>query len=327
MLMSADEKFLKRITWNKDIKELLLIVCKDFNLGEYIKHMIITVGYEDLNIELLTSNGRYLVKALANFRNDSNRKRYIQIMENVNEAGVNHPKLYESDQGYLHYIKDKGGSVYLFVMQFVDGKTYFDLNAKPNENEIKILAHNAALINKIEFKPKYVYDSWAVVNLEKEYKKIKYHLGKADVLLIEPVFKNFEKLDLDNLPKSFVHGDIIDTNVMKDKKGKIWIIDFSVSNYYPRMQEMAVFACDLLSDFSKPGLFEKNLDLALKEYQKVLPLTEIELKILPLYIKAAHAMHIIGSTSSLVEDGVSEENQHWLENGRKGLMYALEIWK
>ena len=299
--MLTNMQFLKRITWKRDIKELLEIVCKDFKLGEYIKHSIIAVGYEDLNFKLSTNSGVFLVKALANFRNDQGRKRYLQIMNKVNEAGVNHPKLYKSDRDFLHKIESNGGCVYLFVMQFIDGNTYFDLGTMPDKKEIKILAHNAALINKIKLDPEYIYDSWAIVNFAKEYVNIKPHLSKEDILLIGPVFKDFIKLNVDNLPHCFVHGDIIDTNVMKDNLGKIWIIDFSVSNIYPRIQEMAVLACNLLSDFSKPGLFEENLTIALIEYQKELPLTNSEIDTLPLYIKAAHAMHIIGSTNSIVK--------------------------
>ena len=321
------EKFLKRISWKKDIKELLLLVCEDFGLGQYKNHSVITVGYEDLNIVLETNSGSYFVKALANFRDDSGRQRYLQIMNRVNEAGVNHPKLFKSEQGYLHKVDSKDGSVYLFVMQYVDGKTYFDLKVKPNKDEIKVLAHNAALINKIDLKPKYVYDSWAVVNFVKEYGRAKSHMDEKDINLIEPVLDKFKKLNLESLPKSFVHGDIINTNVIKGRDGKIWIIDFSVSNYYPRIQEMAVLACDLLSDFSKPGLFESNLKLALDEYQKELPLTDTEMDNLPLYINAAHAMHIIGSTNSAVKEGDFEENQHWMNKGRKGLEYTSNIWK
>ena len=33
--------------------------------------------------------------------------------------------------------------------------------------------------------------------------------------------------------------------VMKDNNGKLWIIDFAVSNYMPRIVDLAVSSCNL----------------------------------------------------------------------------------
>ncbi len=320
--MSQEHKFQERIGYSGDLSVLATKVCQDFKIGEYESHKVITVGYEDLNIILETSQDRFLVKALANFRDQADRERYLQIMQAVNEAGVSHPKLFKSEQGYLHNMDIDGAEVFMFVMQFVDGKTFYDLQEKPTEKEIRLLAKQAALINQIDLKPSYVYDSWAIPNFLKEYEEIRGKLKISDQELIDPVAKEFEALDLDKLPKAFVHGDIIDTNTIRDKEGKLWILDFSVSNYYPRIQEMTMLACDLLLDFSHPEKYERNLKIALDEYQKEIQLTNKELEVLPLYIQASHAMHVIGASKSIIEDGDSEENQDWLKKGREGLKFT-----
>jgi len=320
--MSKESKFQERIDYRGDLIKLAERVCNDFGIGEYKAHKIITVGYEDLNIILETNENKFLVKALANFRNQEDRERYLQIMQSVNEAGISHPKLYKSEQGYLHKVEIDNAEVFVFVMQFIEGSTFYDLGEKPNEEEIRFLARQAALINKIDLKPVYVYDGWAIPNFLKEYNQIREKLDKGDQVLIDPVAKEFEKLDLGKLPKAFVHGDIIDTNTIRDKNKKVWILDFSVSNYYPRIQEITMLACDLLLDFSDTEKYKGNLKIALEEYQKVIQLTEEELKVLPLYIKASHAMHIIGASKSIIEDEGSEESQDWLKKGREGLKYT-----
>ena len=320
--MSQEHKFQERIGYSGDLSVLAVKVCQDFEIGEYKSHKTITVGYEDLNIILETSQDRFLVKALANFRDQADRERYLQIMQAVNEAGVSHPKLFKSEQGYLHKMDIDEAEIFMFVMQFVDGKTFYDLRKKPTEKEIRFLAKQAALINKIDLRPAYVYDSWAIPNFLKEYEEIRGKLKKSDQNLIDPVAKEFEALDLDKLPKAFVHGDIIDTNTIRDKEGKLWILDFSVSNYYPRIQEITILACDLLLDFSHPEKYKRNLQVALEEYQKEVQLTDKELEVLPLYIKVSHAMHILGSSKSIIKDGDSKESQDWLEKGRKGLRFT-----
>ena len=142
--------------------------------------------------------------------------------------------------------------------------------------------------------------------------------------MIKPLTKEFEKINIQTLPHCFVHGDIIATNTMKDKNNKIWIIDFAVSNYYPRIQELAVFACNLLFDEEHRSKTENNLKIALGEYQKVIKLTPRELEILPTYIKLAYAMHVLSATyESVAEKNNSEENKYWLSQGRMGLCQTL----
>ena len=71
----------------------------------------------------------------------------------------------------------------------------------------------------------------------------------------------------------------------------------------------------------------KNYELTLDEYQKVLPLEQAEIDILPTYIKLAHAMHIIPATREKLDGNVLPENDFWLESGQKGLRFVNQIWK
>lgn len=325
--MTIEDAFQTRISYHGDLKILLSEVCQDFGLGTYRTHQMITVGYEDLNIAVHTSLNSYLVKILAEMRSSDDRERYAQIMQAVSECEIAHPKLYQSDQGYLHRISIGETPIYLFVMQYINGASYYDLCARPSKQEIRFLAQQAALINKISIRPKYIYDDWAIVNFVEEYKKTEPLLARQDVDLIKPLLSNFGKFDLGALPHCFVHGDIIDTNVLRDESGRLWIIDFAVSNFNPRVQELAVFSCNLLFDPNRPDQFEDNFQTALAEYSTVIELTSAEIDALPVCITVAHAMHIIGATRSKSKGQDSEENRYWLDAGRKGLSFALNLWK
>jgi len=41
--------FKQRIGFNGDLKEISKIICRDFNLGEFLNCKIILIGYEDFN--------------------------------------------------------------------------------------------------------------------------------------------------------------------------------------------------------------------------------------------------------------------------------------
>lgn len=319
-----EEKFKKRINYNGDLKDISLQICKDYNFGDFISNNLILMGYEDFNFVLETNEGKHFVKIFANFRTLEDCKRYIEVISKAVEAKVSTPKLYKSKQGYLHLVEINKTKLRLCIMEFIDGKTLFELNEKLSNEEIKFLVHQATLINSLNLKPKFVDDEWAITNFLKAFNKKSKSLSNENLRYIKPLVDKFKHLKIEKLPPCFVHGDIISTNVMKDKKGKLWIIDFAVSNYYPRIQELAVLACNILFDECTEEKSKENLDVALKEYKKRIQLTKGELGALPTYIKLAHGMHLLCANFEKVsKSNNSYENEYWFNQGIRGLKQSL----
>ncbi len=313
------KEFYKRIGFEGKLADISKVVCKEFNLGEYISNKLIPVGYEDFNFVLETNKCKYFVKIFSNFRTDNDCYRYIDILLKAIENKVSFPKLFKSEQGYLHITKITDSKLRLCVMQYIDGNTFFSLGKKPVLEEIKEITRQAALINSINIRPKFIYDSWAIVNFLKQFEKEGKFLSQENFELLNPLIEDFKEMKIEKLPHCFVHGDIISTNVMKDKNNKIWIIDFAVSNYYPRIQELAIIACNLLFDEKDKKKSESNFKIALKEYQKIIKLNSRELEALPTYIKLAHAMHILQANyEKVVKGNESKENEYWLNQGKIG---------
>jgi len=320
--------FQKRINYQGNLKPLLQQACKDFSIGEYKNYEIVPIGYEDFNLAVITDKGKYFVKIFGSFRSKDECDRYVEIMESVIKAGVSHPPLFKSNQGYLYGLSNNNLTDRLCVMQYIDGKIFYEFQTIPTEEEKCFIIKQAALINKIGIKPPMVYDQWAITNFLKEYKKKAKYLNKEDKSLIEPMVGVYNSLSIDDLPHCFVHGDIIKTNTMKSTNGDIYILDFAVANYYPRLQELAVILCDLFFDPQNLNEFLENYDLAVNEYQKYITLTSDELKKLPNYVKLAHTMHILLSNyEKVANDNKSSENEYFLGMGRIGLKYTNQIWK
>ncbi len=319
-----EKKFKKRIGYKGDLKEISLQICKDYNLGRFISNNLILMGYEDFNFILKTTKGKYFVKIFANFRTLEDCRRYVEVIKKAIEAKISTPKLYKSEQDYLYLVEINNIKLRLCIMEFVDGKTLFESKEKLSKEEIKYLAHQAALINSLNLRPKFVDDEWAITNLLNSFNQKRNSLSKENLEYIKPLVDKFKNLKIGELPHCFVHGDIISTNVMKDKKGKLWIIDFAVSNYYPRIQELAVLACNLLFDKNSKDNSKENLSIALKEYEKRIRLTKEELKALPTYIEFAHAMHLLCANFERVSKGNnSYENEYWFNQGMGGLKQSL----
>jgi Ser/Thr protein kinase RdoA (MazF antagonist) len=324
--MNNVHEFQKRINFSGDIKPLLEEICANYKIGDFLDYKVIEVGYEDYNLIIVTGKGKYFAKIFASIRSDKDCERYIEILNRAIDAGVKIPKLYNSSQGHLYKTEIDSIPIRLTLMEYIDGKSLYDLKYKADLKDIPFFAEQAALINKIDFKPTFLYDSWAIVNLLKEYQKTEKYLGD-DLKLLNLFVKKFAELKIDELPHCLVHGDIIDTNVLGDKNGDYYIIDFAVANHYPRIQELAILLCNIFFDEEKPERFPEFYQTLIFEYQKYIPLTKEELFALPIYVQAAHAMHIIGATREREENiNNSEENNYWMELGRKGLKYTTELW-
>ncbi|VVB74836.1 Homoserine kinase [uncultured archaeon] len=321
--MNKQDLFKKRIGFKGDLKDISLAVCKEFDLGKFLSNKLVVMGYEDFNFSIKTTKGIFFVKVFSDFRKLADCKRYAGMIEEALAKGVHTPRLFKSKQGYLNFIKVNGKKLRLVVMEFVDGKTLYELNSKLSLNEIRFLAQQAARVNSMKVNTLFVYDHFAIVHFLKEFKKTQKFLSKEDLSLIRPLVKEFKEMKINELPHCFVHADIISTNIMKDKKGRLWIIDFAVANNYPRINELAVMACNPFFEPKSKKNTERNLGIAVREYQKLVPLTKKELEVLPVYVKLVHAMHVIAATYERYKKGNnSKENWYWYKQGKAGLLQS-----
>ncbi|MDP3727616.1 MAG: phosphotransferase [bacterium] len=319
------DKFQRRINFSGNIQLLLEKVASDYGLGGYKGYRVIPVGYEDYNLITTTRKGKYFVKIFAAYRTRTDCERYIGVIHRVLQHSVQHPKLLKSSKGFLYSMGLGRVTLRLCVMEYIDGKSLYDLNGNLDRKEMKFLIKEAALINRIKLKPGFIYDNWAISNFIGEYKKKRKYLGTKGQKILDRLAKQFLRVPIRKLPHCLVHGDIIKTNVLKSKRGDLYIIDFSVANYYPRIQELAVLLCSVLFDEKHPEKMEGQRRFALKEYQKHIKLTGAEVHAFPIFCDVAHAMHLLQATyEEKAKRNTSKENKYWLKLGRSGLGVAHE---
>lgn len=296
------------------MEDLLKEVCENYGIGEYRDHSFLSKGYEDVNFATKTSDGKFLVKVFNSDRNAKECQRYANIMQEAVKNGIQHPSLHSHSREAVFSAEVDGQDIRLCVMDFIEGATLMEQDYRLMEGDIRFLARQAARINSLGVKPPGGEDSWAITNFRQKLEDTRKYLSDKELELLEPLEQEFLDTDIESLPHCFVHGDIRATNVMKDEEGDLWILDFSVSGNYPRIQELAVIASNLLENT------QEELDILLDEYQKHHELTEKELAKLSLFIQVSHAMNFLGAKYEKEANGVaSEENEYWLRKGREGL--------
>ena len=316
------QEFYDRINLNTNLDNISKEICKKYNLDDYISDELILVGYEDFNYILNTTKGKYCVKIFNKERTNKDVNNYIDRIDLAATLNINTPKVYRVKNNCLQIIDINNNQYRLCVFEYVNGKSFYDLNEIPTEKEIKEIIKQMVYIHNSKLDSEYIYDKWTITNFIEEYKDKKNYLDKKYIDIFNKLTNRLEKVDFNKLVYSFVHGDIISSNVMKDKNNKLWIIDFAVSNYLPRIVDLAVTSCNLcLNPNSKVKTIEST-KMILEEYQKYIKLNEYELETFPLFYDLANAMGIlqISYLNSIGE--ASDEDKFWLEESEKGLSFS-----
>ena len=142
-----EDVFKERIGFKGDINLVSKEICDEYTLGDFISTKIILIGYEDFNMILETSLKKYFVKIFANFRNETSRQRYVEIMQKSIDANISTPKLLESKQGFLTEISIENNKLFLCVMDYIEGHNLYETKEKLSESDIRFLSRQASLIN------------------------------------------------------------------------------------------------------------------------------------------------------------------------------------
>ncbi len=316
------QDFNKRIGLNTDLKNISLEICKRYDLGDFISNELIEIGYEDYNYYLTTSRGKYCVKIFSKARTSEDVNNYLERIRAVANSNINAPKPLLINGDINLSLEYQQNNYEICVFEYIDGKNFFQLQENPSIDTIKELAKQTSMINNLDIEPNFIYDSWAIINFEEEYNKKREYVSSEYKEQFDRLLEELRKIDFDRLPKAFVHGDIISTNVMVDKDSKIWIIDFAVSNYLLRIIDLAVISCNMCLDKDSKERTYENISLLLSEYNKYNKLSEYELETFGTFYKVANAMHILQTQYIIKTDGDSEENQYWLNEGIIGMSYS-----
>lgn len=320
----SGSNYQNRIDFQGDYGQLIKRIADVYKLGSVLSHSVVEVGFEDFNVKISTENGDFLAKIFSKNRTADEIARNVTNIERAIAGGVNHPELMLSDGQALHHDIDSG--VKMVVMRFIAGKTFYDLAITPGADDLAKIAAEAVKINMIDYDAPYLFDSWAIPNMQWMFDKVKDNLTDEGKKLVEGAFAHYERIPLDKLPKCYVHGDLIKTNLIKGDDGKIYVIDFSVANTYPRIQELAVMAANLLFD-EKAGNTKpltERVDTVIEAYLNAGGiLTDLEKEHVFNYALPAAAMEYMGSVNERIVGDTSDEIAYWERLGLNGLRQAL----
>ena len=316
------ENFFERIDVNSSLNEIAQMICSKCGMDDYVSSQIVEVGYEDFNFIIETKNKKYFVKIFHKGRTSQNCSNCMDRINLSNKIDINTPKTICFDS-----IKIEDKNLKFVIFEYINGKSFLDLEEMPNEAEIKEIIRQMANIHRAELKSDFIYDTWTITNFTKEFETKGKYLDQQYYEKFKELSDKLKKVDLKKLPHSFVHGDIISSNVIKDNNNKLWIIDFAVSNYLPRIIDLVVTGDNLCLDPNSKENTIKNFKSIINEYEKYNKLVDYEKEIIPLFYDLENAMGILQINSIKQSGEYSKEDEYWLKVSEQGLKYSdSQFW-
>jgi Ser/Thr protein kinase RdoA (MazF antagonist) len=319
--INSGDNFEERLPINTNIDDISKCICTSYKLGNYISSDLITIGYEDYNYILTTSKDKYCIKIMSKQRTSNDIKNYIERINAVAESDIQTPKPLKINDNALFHLTTQNNNYDIIVFEYINGHNFYSMGINPTEEELITLTEEILKIHSINIKPEFIYDSWAITNFENEFNHKNQYLSEEEKTELAEILEKFKLLDFKKLPYAFTHADIINTNLMRDKNNKLWIIDWAVSNYIPRIIDLVIVACNLCLDKESEENTRKRVQLVISEYEKQNPLTSYEKECFEILYKVANAMHILQTKFITATVGTSSENDYWYNEGKIGLSY------
>lgn len=310
--------FADRIGNNVDVDALIRRASIYFDLGEVLSQTTITLGFEDLNIKFTTGSGDFVAKVFARDQSEERSSRSGIVLGAVMDAGISHPRVYKNDSSQSIVYSDNETDLRLVCMDFIEGTTFYKTEP-PTDEQLQIIINQSVMMHKLDIEPVHYKDEWSVTNIADMYARTK-GLVPAEIMpLVDTAMEIYSRIPIKDLPVCFVHGDIIKSNVIASQSGDLYIIDFSCSNKYPRIQELAVIAANLMNG---DGLsIQERVEKLIEMYNEAGgSLEEVEKQWSYNYAVGATAMEYLGCIAEQNELGEdNEEIRYWRELGLSGL--------
>ena len=321
-----ESRFFERIDKIDNIEILSMLICDKYNIGKYIASKIVEIGYEDFNLIINTSSGKLFAKIFRNSRNDVEVENVAKRAYIAGKSGIRSPKVLENiEQNIITYINYNNSRFRLILMEYVEGKNFFELNRKATLEELTDIADLAASFSKVDYKPEFIYDSWAIPNFIKEFDKKRNYISKEYIKIITEIYNEFKTINYQNLPKSFTHGDISLMNVIKDKNDKLWVVDYSVSNFGVRLNEIVVSSSNYGIIEGKKEESENRIRYMFERWAKNVNASDVEKIAFKKLFRVQNAIYIMNPLYEIARGNNSAENKKNFEIGKLGLTLDVNM--
>lgn len=313
------DDFFTRVDSKLSLPDLLKQSAETFQLGTIKHYEPIPTGYQECNITLTTTHGRFVVKI---FSKEKTKKRIDDVVwgyTHFKKQNIPFPTLLMTkDHHPLFHIPP---SVFLCVFDYFEGKPLTQTSV--SDDDVRNLTRAMALMHKTTRTIDHYYDTLGIVNIAHEYALKKEVLFPDEQALIEPVIAKLKRIKLSSFRQSIIHGAMEKENVLKNSLGELCLLDLGCMDYNASVLDIATFIANV-TVYLDADKRNHIIDVILETYSQTHPLSHEEVAAIPTLIRAQYAAYIIVMTHKMRKNhDMTKQTQTWLDRGWGGLKKTL----
>jgi len=295
-----------------DLYALARVICHKNKLGEIRRHLLVNIGFEDYNLQVLTTKGQYYIKFLSDNHTQEEIIKYGRLIRIIDKSKIKTTKFY----GLKHLGQDQ----YIISNALSDARSIYVKRKAPNTEELASLVTELNKLHKIKYKLPCSYSPWSINSFRGTSTAIAKYLSKSDLKILEKVNKIYDNLDFSDLPKCFIHSDLTKTNVFTEN-GKIYLLDFFCSGYDYRILDIAVVLANLMYDECSYVSLTDRISKFLNMYDDLCSIEKQQLKNFAL---VAAAMEWYGALyEKYYRNKATNETKYWINLSKTTLQNEL----
>ena len=308
------ENIYSRIGKKIELEKLSIEICDTYNIGEYCKYKLIeNVGIDDLSYILYTNKSTFLVKVINKNKEIQEINQFIKKNDIISKNNIQAPKIILNNGKHIYSTEIDRLYINCCVIEYIEGKDLYTIGKRITKKDIDKLIDIIIPMHKIQDKLKIEYDEYCFMKINEVYKKTSSKIPKKLKNEVKEFLKEYNKIDFNKLPVCFVHGDLISSNIMKDKDEKLWLIDFFESGTGVRILDIVKILNGVLFLYYDKENSKELEKYFLDKYQELSKLTEYELELLPIFRKAdSYVGLMLGEYDLLTEE--KAETRFWMRN-------------
>lgn len=252
-------------------------------------------GDVDLNYKIITENNAYLLKYIVDASSLTQFEFLGSLHEYLKSKGIVVPKVYKTKNNT--YV---GNSFILY--EFIDGiakREWTDteiISLVTNFTKLLLALKKYPVPDVIKNKnDQYIKGG----NIEYCYEIFKPHVAVLPISneIKMPIIETIDKLhgifpDFKQLPKQLIHGDLNESNALFKNGKNVGIIDLALS-YDPLIYDLGEFCYWIAFPWWTKKFNQDRFKLIVDTFQRNIPLSSIELKLLPYMVLRRSMMDIM----------------------------------
>lgn len=305
------EQLEEKIGKDIDLQQISQLLCKKYQLGKYQSYYLISTGIEDFNYCLVLEDKKYFIKLFNIERKKEEIIMYVKKYKLLQAMKISCPKILNIDKEGLICLKIEKRNVYLVIMEHVEGEDLYSSQECITQQQVINLTKMIEKVHQILSRTKCIYDDYHINHFNETYDMCISYMDEEWKIIGKDLKREYNKIDFSKMSKKFIHGDLHKGNILKDKKGKLYLIDFSSCGYSYRIVDIVKFINDTLFNYKEIEMSRQRIKCFLQHYK----LEEYEIKHIDILSKCYAFMCIeLKQYDFCYGKNQRDENTYWTKN-------------